>query len=196
MSLTQLERDLKAQFIGHPLRLHHVYGVRDTALKLGKLYDADLDALRYAALLHDFTKYDSPAQRAERIRKYYPAKILTDYPEPLHHAFDAVVVARETYGVKDARILKAIESHTLGRPGMDLIETIIFVSDYIEPSRLYPSCVRAREHAFHDVYAAVYPILFDTVRYLERNRKKIPQIAYETLNYYQKAGDCNWQKSM
>ncbi len=189
MSLERLEKDLKARMIGHPLRLHHIYGVRDTALKLGKLYGADLDALRWAALLHDLTKYDAPKLRNERIRKYYSETVLTDYPEPLHHAFDAVAVARETYGVTDANILQAIESHTLGQPGMSHVEMIIFVSDYIEPSRHYPSCVRAREQAFINLYDTVYTILFDTVRYLESTKKVVPKIVYETLNYYQKVGD-------
>ena len=189
MSLEHLEEDLKARLIGHPLRLHHIYGVRDTALKLGKLYGANLDALRWAALLHDFTKFDAPTLRAQRIRQHYKEHVLTEYPEPLHHAFDAVVVAQESYGVTDAHILKAIESHTLGRPKMTLLEKIIFVSDYIEPSRYYPSCVRAREQAFINLHDAVYTIILDTIRYLESTHKKIPKIAYETLNYYQKAGD-------
>ncbi|TVP94802.1 MAG: HD domain-containing protein [Acholeplasmatales bacterium] len=189
MSLAALERDLKERLHGHHRRLHHVYGVRDTALKLGKIQGADLDALRWAALLHDLTKYDPPTVQKQRILRHYDPDILSEYPEPLHHAFDAVVVARETYGIDDERILKAIESHTLGRPGMELTEKILFVSDYVEPTRQYPSCVKAREQAFINLDNAVMLIIHDTIRYLEREGKRIPATAYETLNYYQKAGD-------
>ncbi len=39
------------------------------------------------------------------------------------------------YDIKDEEILTAITYHTTGRPGMSLLEKIVYISDYIEPMR-------------------------------------------------------------
>ena len=55
-------------------------------------------------------------------------------PSLLHGKVGAIY-AREKYGVEDKDILNAISYHTTARPGMSLLEKIIFIADYIEPSR-------------------------------------------------------------
>lgn len=55
----------------------------------------------------------------------------------------------QKYGVKDEEIICAIESHTTGRPGMSMLEKIVYIADYIEPGRReLPNMADVRQLAF------------------------------------------------
>ena len=53
----------------------------------------------------------------------------------LLHARVGSYLAKKEYKIEDPEILSAILYHTTGRPGMTLLEQIIFTADYIEPGR-------------------------------------------------------------
>ena len=58
-------------------------------------------------------------------------------------------------GVQDPDVLSAIRNHTLGRRGMSPLETLIFVSDFIEPNRApFEGLEEARTLAETDLRAA------------------------------------------
>lgn len=40
---------------------------------------------------------------------------------------------KDKYDIEDEEILMAIRSHTTGRPGMSLLEKIVYIADYMEP---------------------------------------------------------------
>ena len=125
--IDRIRSDLARIYRHRPDRLRHVYGVRDTALRLGKLHGVDLDQLRLAAYLHDITKYEDEAFHREWALKRVDATTLDGFDAPLWHAYSAAAVARHIYDVDDETVLKAIEHHTVGRPGMSLIEKILFI---------------------------------------------------------------------
>jgi predicted HD superfamily hydrolase involved in NAD metabolism len=116
-------------------RFRHTLGVVDTALRLAKLYGADLEKTRIAALLHDATKYDDSQLQRERIARHFGEETAQSWPKQLLHGFSAVVFAKEECGIDDEEILLAIQNHSVGRPGMGLLEKIIFAADYLEPGR-------------------------------------------------------------
>ena len=117
-------------------RFLHSLGVMETALKLAEKYSADRSICYTAGLLHDCAKYLSTAEMLKLIAEYsiqlYPGE--ENYPYLLH-APAGVAVAQRDYGVNDARVLSAIRCHTVGSRHMSLTDTIIFVSDFIEPNR-------------------------------------------------------------
>jgi len=178
--------DVKEVFSNHPNRLKHVYGVRDTALKLGKKYHLDLEILEITALLHDITKYKTKAENMEIIDSYFPetAFIYEQYNDEILHAFSAYVVAIKTYGITNSEILNSILNHTVGRPKMSEYEKVIFISDYIEPNRTYKSCVKVRKIVEESLDKAVYVTLDDSITFFEKAHSKIPKIAYEARQYY------------
>ncbi len=184
--LERIKKDLKCAYRHKVDRLNHVYGVRDTALKLGKIHGADLYQLELVSYLHDLTKYESLGFHIEWIRRYYDEAILDDFYDPLYHAYSASAIAQDTYNITDPDVLGAIEVHTVGKPNMSLLQKILFISDYIEPSRLYPSCVRVREIAFINLDQAVYEAINDSIQLYERTGGNIPRVAYEAREYYQK----------
>ena len=87
--------------------------------------------------------------------------------------------------MEDQEILNAIACHTTGKPGMTMLEKIIFISDYIEPNRTKaPNLERIRELAFTDIDFAVYITLRDTLLYLEQEKACLDNQTVVAYNYY------------
>ena len=96
--------------------------------------------------------------------------------------------------VKDEEILTAITYHTTGRPGMSLLEKIVYISDYIEPMRdKAPNLPKVRKIAFEDLDECMYEILKDTLEYLEENPKEIDSTTRDAYVYYKDLHDRKMQ---
>ena len=96
--------------------------------------------------------------------------------------------------VKDEEILTAITYHTTGRPGMSLLEKIVYISDYIEPMRdKAPNLPKVRKIAFEDLDECMYEILKDTLEYLEENPKEIDSTTRDAYVYYKELHDRKMQ---
>ncbi len=55
----------------------------------------------------------------------------------LLHAKTGAAIARDVFAVEDD-VYNAILYHTTGKPDMTLLEKIIYLADYIEPTRRFP----------------------------------------------------------
>lgn len=171
-----------------PSRLKHVLGVRDTAIKFGKKYDCDLEKLEIAALLHDITKYYSYEENIKLVSEFFSNSeyIIKEYNEHILHAYSAYVVAQNEYGITDKDILNSIMYHTIGREAMTIYEKIIFVSDYIEPNRIYKSSIKVRELAEDNLDLAIFIAIDDSIKYYEKSGGQVPSSAYDARKYYNK----------
>ena len=115
------------------------------------------------------------------------------YPFLLHAKLGAYV-ASSKYDIKDEEILTAITYHTTGRPGMSLLEKIVYISDYIEPMRdKAPNLPKVRKIAFEDLDECMYEILKDTLEYLEENPKEIDSTTRDAYVYYKDLHDRKMQ---
>ena len=181
-----LIKELEEVYINKPNRFKHVIGVKETAIKLGKIHKVDIHKLTIAALLHDITKYYSKEENIRIIKGNFAnaEEIITEFNEHILHAFSAYVLARDTYHIKDEDILNAIKYHTIGKKDMNLYEKIIFISDYIEPNRTYESCVKVRKLAFENIDLAVYTAINDSIIFYEETGGQIPKSAYEAREFY------------
>lgn len=164
-----------------PSRIAHVLGCRDTAVALARHWGADpVDAAR-AGLLHDVTKaLDGPLQLT-LCRDY--GKMLGDfsrkYPKTLH-ALTGSLVAQRIFGENPA-VVSAIRSHTTGKAEMNLLETILYVADYMEPNRDFPGVEKLRELAYTDIYGALKLGLHMTLEHLARQGSEISPETRQTL---------------
>ena len=96
-------------------------------------------------------------------------------------------MAAEKYGIDDNDILNAIRYHTTGRPGMSLLEKIIFVADYIEPGRYTAKNLPlVRKMAFSDIDEALLKILYDTLVYLNSTGNTVDPMTQKTYEYYKR----------
>ena len=172
----------------NPNRVRHVLGCRDTAVALAEKWGADpVDAAR-AGILHDITKaLDGPLQLT--LCQAY-GKILDDfskkYPKTLH-ALTGSLVAQRIFGENDA-VVSAIESHTTGKENMNLLETIIYVADYMEPNRDFPGVEELRALAFSDIREALKLGLEMTMEHLKEQGCEMSPASKRALDYLNQKG--------
>ncbi len=133
-----------------PDRFAHTCGVEQTAIRLGALYAPDEQyRLRAAALLHDLTK-EYPFEKQLKIVE--ESGIIVSNCEKtspaLLHAVSAAALleADPAYAAfAEPSVVSAVRWHTTGRAEMSIVEQIIFLADYIEPTRTHGACVELRE---------------------------------------------------
>jgi nicotinate-nucleotide adenylyltransferase len=136
-------------------RVAHVEGCELEAARLADRWGADERSAREAAILHDITKrLDADGQLAMCERYGVRAdEIEREYPRLLH-AKTGAAFARAEFAVSDA-VYDAILWHTTGRADMALLEKIMYIADYIEPTRDFEDVDALRELAYSDLDAAV-----------------------------------------
>ena len=101
------------------------------------------------------------------------------------HAKLGAYLAEKKYDVTEAEVLSAIRWHTTGKPGMSLLEKIIYIADYIEPRRdKAPHLKAVRQMAFQDLDRALLMILEDTVQYLDASAGDTDDMTRKTYEYY------------
>ena len=176
-------------------RYHHTLGVMYTSASMAMRYDVDVQKALYAGLLHDCAKCIPSDKKIRLCEKYgLPVSSVEKENPSLLHARLGAYLAHEKYGVKDEEIIYAIESHTTGRPGMSMLEKIVYIADYIEPGRNKAADLpRVRKLAFEDLDECMYEILKDTLEYLEENPKEIDSTTRDAYVYYKELHDRKMQ---
>ncbi len=168
----------------NPNRVAHVLGCRDTAAELAKIWGADETDAARAGLLHDITKaLDGPLQLT--LCDAYGTmltKFGKEHPKTLH-ALTGSLVAQRIFGENPA-VVSAIASHTTGKAGMNTLEKIIYVADYMEPNRSFPGVEKLRQLAFTDLDGAMKLGLEMTMEHLARQGSTVSPASLEALAYF------------
>ncbi|MCM1543350.1 MAG: bis(5'-nucleosyl)-tetraphosphatase (symmetrical) YqeK [Blautia sp.] len=169
-------------------RFEHTLGVEFTAAALAMRYGADVHSAQTAGLLHDCAKCLTDRERVSICKKHdIPMTELEKANPFLLHAKVGAYLARKRYGIKDQDILNAIRYHTTGRPGMSLLEKIVFIADYMEPGRNHaPNLDEIRKLAFTDIDWTLLKILSDTLEYLDSGNGDMDPMTRKTWEYYKK----------
>ena len=138
-----------------PRSIPHVLGTEETAAALALRWGADEESARRAALLHDCTKkFDKELQMA-LCRQYGIEPDAAERREgKLLHAITGAAVAYADFGVS-GEVRDAIRWHTTGKADMTLLEKIIYLADYIEPTRDFCDLTELRRLAFEDLDGAL-----------------------------------------
>ena len=191
--LYQVHRDFKnlsmedlenaAEGLMKPKRFHHAKGVRDTAIALAERWGENIVDAGRAGMLHDITKaLDGPLQLT--LCGAYD-KMLDDFsmenPKTLH-AYTGAIVARDIFG-ENPEVVSAIRCHTTGKTNMNLLETILYVADYMEPGRDFPGVEKLRELAFTDLYGALKLGMEMTLDHLKEQGSTISPATKEALDW-------------
>lgn len=187
-----------------PKRFEHTLGVAYTAATLAMVHGEDVDKALLAGMLHDCAKCMSHQKQLALCEKEHIVltQIEREHNSPLIHAKVGSLLAKKKYGVKDKDILNAICYHTTGRPDMSRLEKIIYIADYIEPSRsaghkavdesareYAKNLAIVRKLAYQDLDRALCQILGDTLAYLEKKGGQINQLSQITYDYYAKESE-------
>ncbi|MBN1866609.1 bis(5'-nucleosyl)-tetraphosphatase (symmetrical) YqeK [Candidatus Sumerlaeota bacterium] len=136
-------------------RIVHVLGACHSALELAVLWKCDAEAALTAAFLHDIAK-EMPTREMETRLRAAGALTPDDENHPgIWHALASEVVAREDFGVADPAIGRAIRLHPTSDGEMSVLDQVLFLADYLEPSRQFDGIDELRALARRDLPAAV-----------------------------------------
>ena len=132
-------------------RIPHVLGTEQEAIRLAERYGADVQKARVAALLHDCTKKLNMEEQLALCKRYgIELDELEKEALKLLHAKTGAAIARDVFGV-DEEIYQAIWWHTTGHAGMTALEKVMYLADYIEPSRDFPGVEELRHVCYEDL---------------------------------------------
>ena len=184
MKRKEIEKQLKKELDKE--RFTHTMGVMYTAAALAMAHGADMDQALYAGLLHDCAKCIPNEEKLSLCEKYQISISDAERKSPsLLHAKLGAYFAKSIYGIEDEVILHAIKVHTTGEPGMNLLDKIIYIADYIEPNRdQAPNLTAIRKLAFQDLDKTMEKILSDALQYLTEKGGEIDPLTNETYQYF------------
>ena len=164
-------------------RVRHVLGVEEEAMRLAERCGADVHKARFAALLHDCTKrlglYEQLALCAQ-----YGVELdeLERHALKLLHAKTGAAIARAVYGADD-EVYGAILWHTTGRADMTLLEKVIYLADYIVPSRDFDGVDTLREAVYADLDRGLELGLKMSIEELEERGSPVHRNTREAYEY-------------
>ncbi len=172
-----------------PKRFLHTLGVAATAANLAAIHHANPKEAYLAGLLHDCAKYLTGEEELELCeQEQIPLSDVERKNTVLIHGKLGAHFARTRYGVENEEILSAIRFHTTGRPGMGLLEKIIYLADYMEPGRKMEcqpyTLTEIRKMCYIEIDEALRMVLESCICYLQQTQAPIDPLTMETYQYY------------
>lgn len=180
MNRSEALQIVKGQLTKH--RYNHTVGVMETAIKLAKRYGADEKKAELAAIFHDYAKFRPKEEmKAIIVEQQMPPDLLHFNSELWHAPVGAYLVNKEV-GIVDKDILNAIKTHTSGRPGMTVLEKVIYLADYIEPGRHFPGVEEVRDLAQVNLEKALIQSIRNSILFLMKKNQPIYPDTFHTYN--------------
>lgn len=134
-------------------RLSHSLAVEQEIFQLCKLFelsDTTTMKLRAAAILHDITKQKNTEEQIVLCKEFNLRISNDDVRSPkVFHSLTGAYTAKKLYPeFIDRTIFNAIKYHTTGKENMSIEEKLLYLADYIEPTRDFPDCIKLREYFY------------------------------------------------
>lgn len=187
-SLEPLKDEISRR-INDSYRLAHTFSVARECLELADIFalgEYEKKQIVVASLLHDIAKGLSSDEFKALDKKYSIGFTNDDFASPavLHAKAGAKIAELEFADYTDSTICAAIEAHTTGTENMSLMAKLLFIADYIEPTRKWDICKETREAFYRDLKqvgadtcrvldSAMIKILDQTARHLEETGRPI-----------------------
>jgi predicted HD superfamily hydrolase involved in NAD metabolism len=172
---------VKAQLTDH--RYKHTLGVMESAIELANQYGTDPKKAECAAIFHDYAKFRPKEEMKQIIQEQGMDPLLLEYNSELWHAPVGAYLVKKEAGITDQEILDAVRFHTSGRPGMTLLEKIIYLADYIEPGRHFPGVEEVRELAKISLNDALIASMKNTIVFLLKKNQAVFPDTFNTYNH-------------
>ena len=136
-------------------RIPHIKGTEEEAVRLAKRWGVDERTARRAAILHDCTKYLNLEEQLALCSKYgVELDELEQRAVKLLHSKTGACIAKHVFG-EDEQVYQAIYWHTTGKADMSMLEKVIYLADYIEPTRDFDGVEPLRALAYEDIDKAL-----------------------------------------
>ncbi len=177
----KMRKDILSRLSGY--RLEHTLGCEQAAIELGQRFGADTEKCSFAAVLHDITKRLSREEQLYLCDKYGIIPCDVEKMEwKMLHGKTAAAIAEKEYHVP-ADIAHAIAYHTTGCAEMTMLDKILYLADFIEPTRDFKGVEPARALAKKDLdQALLYCFDFSLSDLIERG-KLIHKDTFQARNW-------------
>lgn len=139
-----------------------------------------------AGIVHDYCKYEKIKKYIEVKEKYNLDIEINDDFKAIYHSILAPYIIKDELGIEDLDILEAVENHAMGKENMNVFMKIIYLSDYIEETRVGETYMKARKIAFTDLDKAVAYVSKSSLQYLINNGSYVYIQSLKTYNYYRR----------
>lgn len=169
-------------------RMAHTAGCEQEAVQLARRWGENPESAAVAGILHDITKNLGYDEQLILCEKYGIILDIAEKENPkLLHAITGAAKARELFGVPDA-VYEAIRWHTTGKPDMTTLEKIIYLADYIEPTRDFEGLEKLRSLAYEDLDRAMAQGLEMSLEEIRRQNVEPHRASLEAYLWYSQDG--------
>ena len=136
-------------------RIPHIRGTEEEAVRLAARWGVDEMSARRAAILHDCTKYWGLDEQVALCSRFgVKLDELEQRAVKLLHSKTGSCIARYVFGETE-QVCQAIFWHTTGKADMTMLEKVIYLADYIEPTRDFDGVEPLRRLAYEDLDKAL-----------------------------------------
>ncbi len=179
----------KAYAMLKPSRIPHVRGCEQEAVRLARFWGEDPEEAAEAGILHDVTKRLDLSGQLLLCRKYdIVIDTLEARSDKLLHSKTGAAVAKHEFGASDA-VVTAIMWHTTGRPGMSRLEKILYLADYMEPTRSFEGVDELRRLSYLDLDRAMELGLSMSIGDLKARNREIHPMTERAMEFYDSGKD-------
>lgn len=165
-----------------PRRVLHVLGTEREAVTLATRWGVEVEDARRAAILHDITK-----ENEDQLKLCEKYAIIADKwslanPKLLH----ARTGAEEAKLLgENGNVVSAIRWHTTGRPDMTALEKVVYLADFVEPSRKKPGWLaELRRLVYEDLDKAMLKGIEMSIGELLDRGLEIHPVSLEARSWY------------
>jgi nicotinate-nucleotide adenylyltransferase len=134
-------------------RMAHTRSVMEESMRLAALFkmnEENSNTLAAAALLHDCTKPLDPTGHRVYAQLLGVNLSNDDLNSPaVLHSITGAAIAQKHFDAPEAAV-SAIACHTTGKEDMSLIDKLLFLADYIEPTRTFDDCAQVRRYFYEE----------------------------------------------
>ena len=138
-------------------RFVHSLGVVEVSRMLAERFGLSSDDAAYIGIYHDAYRYQADGTAPAYCRAHGVEVFPEEEKEPmlLHGALAAIHFPQDAEGDVPEYFQTAVRHHTLGHKEMGRYGAILYIADYMEPTRDFPGVERLRKLAYEDLDRAV-----------------------------------------
>jgi predicted HD superfamily hydrolase involved in NAD metabolism len=152
-------------------------------LLLSKAFGEDMYRAAVAGLVHDCARGLSQDQISEVLKENGIPIPLEDKAFPkIWHARLGAFMLKSKFNIEDREIAEAIRIHPTGAPVMTRLAKLLFIADYIEPTRDFTGVEHLRELAFSDFENTFRIILESKIDHVKQKGKQVHSDAIRALH--------------
>lgn len=166
-------------------RFIHSLRVAEQAVTLAERFGADTQKAEIAALLHDISKEENEQNQLKIIKEFGIILSVAEKKEnKLLHAIAGAAYIEHVLGVSDRDILNAVRYHTTARPGMSVLEKVLYLADFTSADRDFDGLEPIKRAVEQGMDCGMMEALSFSLRDLAQRRRVIHPDTVDAYNQF------------